>query len=85
MTDTVNSRTIAAHLSTLACLLEAEAARAQALGLRPSRDLAREAREVRDLGDCLWQADVQLALSGGADRAGRSGSGNVVPIGSAAG
>lgn len=84
MSDTLSARTLAEHLSTLACLLEAEAARAHALGLQPGRDLVREAREVRALCDLLWEADIDFRVAGTAN-AGRvaPASGNVVPIGAA--
>lgn len=82
MAATLSTRIIAEHLSTLARILEAEAARAGALGLQPGRDLVREAREVRALCDMLWEADVDVLLRGGAG--GREGGdSNVVPIGTA--
>lgn len=75
MANTLNTRLIAEHLSTLARLLEAEASRAHALGLQAQRDLGREAREVRALCDLLWDADAELAV-GARDTRGA----NVVPI-----
>ncbi|GIZ50504.1 hypothetical protein NCCP691_05180 [Noviherbaspirillum aridicola] len=79
MANTLSTRTIAEHLSTLARLLEAEAARADALGLQSVRDLAREAREVRALCDLLWEADSDLPVVRRDDARGK-----VVPIGAAA-
>jgi hypothetical protein len=59
---TLHSRSIAAHLSTFASLLEAEAIRANTLGLKGVRDLTREAMEVRHMANQLWDADTAIAV-----------------------
>jgi hypothetical protein len=63
MADTLNSRSIAEHLCAFARILEAEAARASVLGLRLERDLCREARDVREMADLLWEADTAVSLA----------------------
>ncbi len=63
MTQNIGTRYIAEHLSTLASLLEAESIRANTLGIRLDRDLAREAREVRRVADRLWDANGCVVLS----------------------
>lgn len=74
MADTVNSRTIAEHLCTLASLLEAEAIRANTLGMRLDKDLLREAREVRAVADQLWESNTAITLDPDRDCAGRTGA-----------
>jgi hypothetical protein len=62
MSDRIESRQIAEHLSTLASLLEAEAIRINTLGIFARKDLAREAKAVRALATRLWDADMRIAL-----------------------
>ncbi|WP_334188235.1 hypothetical protein [Noviherbaspirillum sp.] len=62
MTENIDTRCIAEHLSTLASLLEAESIRANTLGIRLEKDLAREAREVRRVANRLWEANTCVAL-----------------------
>lgn len=59
---TLHSRSLAEHLNTFASLLEAEAIRANSLGLKGSKDLAREAMDVRRMANQLWEADTLIAL-----------------------
>lgn len=61
---TLDSRSIAEHLSTLASLLEAEAMRSNTLGLKGSREIARRAHEVRQMADQLWDANATIVLEG---------------------
>lgn len=82
MANTLSTRIIAEHLSTLARILEAEAARSRALGLQTGRDLTREAREVRILCDLLWEADADFPL-GGAAKGRDAADGKVVSISAA--
>ena len=58
----LHSRSLAEHLSTFASLLEAEAIRANALGLKGSKNLSREAMDVRRMANQLWDADTAIAL-----------------------
>jgi len=62
MADKLSSRIIAEHLCTLASLLEAEAIRANALGVRLDKNLSREAREVRAMADKLWEANTTFVV-----------------------
>lgn len=62
MAEKIGTRYIAEHLSVLASLLEAEWIRANTLGIRLDRDLAREAREVRHIADRLWDANSCVVL-----------------------
>ncbi|MDQ9170717.1 hypothetical protein Q8A64_09885 [Oxalobacteraceae bacterium R-40] len=59
---TLHSRIIAEHLSTLASLLESEAIRVNALGLKGSKSIAREAMDVRRMANQLWEADIDIDL-----------------------
>lgn len=63
MTSLLQSRTIAEYLSTLASLLEAEAIRANTLGIQTHRDIAYKAYEVRHLADQLWEADTAFEVA----------------------
>jgi hypothetical protein len=60
MTSLLQSRTIAEHLSTLASLLEAEAIRANTLGIKTHKDIAYKAYQVRHLADQLWKAITEF-------------------------
>ena len=73
--QTVKTRIIAEHLSTLAMLLEAEAMKAGALGMPSNVRLKRDAAAVRTLADQLWSTDAQWPLGTAA---------NPVPIDAAA-
>jgi hypothetical protein len=63
---TLHTRSIAEHLSTFASLLEAEAMRANTLGLKGNRDIARQAHVVRQMADQLWEANALIGLEGAA-------------------
>ncbi|MBK4736562.1 hypothetical protein [Noviherbaspirillum pedocola] len=62
MSNQINTRQIAEHLTTLASLLEAEAIRMNTLGIVTKRSVALEARAVRALATRLWDADMHIAL-----------------------
>lgn len=69
MSETIHSRSIAEHLSTLASLLEAEALKAGALGLQVERNLRSEARRVRAMAEQLWASDSAIELPSEQSRA----------------
>lgn len=64
MSEIINSRSIAEHLSTLASLLEAEALKAGVLGMQVERNLRSEARRVRAMAEQLWNSDSAIEVSG---------------------
>lgn len=61
---TLHTRGIAEHLCMLASLLEAEAMRANTLGLKGNRDIARQAHEVRQMANQLWEANSPIVVDG---------------------
>jgi hypothetical protein len=63
MSNQIDTRQIAEHLTTLASLLEAEAIRMNTLGIVTKKSLALEARAVRALATRLWDADMHIALT----------------------
>jgi len=64
MMNSISSRNISEHLSTLAAVLEAEALRGKAFGAPNTKELSRQAIEVRSMADQLWDADFMLPLAG---------------------
>jgi hypothetical protein len=58
MLEWIDSQKIAEHLSTLASLIEADAIRANALGIPMRKNLAREAKEARELANRLWNTGI---------------------------
>jgi hypothetical protein len=62
--DTVNTKTLAEHLTALATLLETEAVRLQVLGVEPKRDLGKQARQIRQLAERLWLTEADIHLAG---------------------
>ena len=64
MSNSIRSRIISEHLCTLATLLEAEAMRCKAYGAPNTRELSRQASEVRRMAEQLWDADVVVTAPG---------------------